>query len=122
MNSYRTSWVLKFRYALTGVVTAVRGGSSFLAHLAITALVIAAAAFFRVSRTEWCLLTGCIATVLAAECFNSALESLAKAITSDHDPRVGQALDMAAGAVLLVAIGSVVIGLLVFTPYILPAR
>ena len=66
-----------------------------------------------ISRTEWCLLILCIALVMTAELFNSALEQLAKAITKEEDPHVRNGLDIASGAVLVAAIGAAVIGLLV---------
>ena len=66
-----------------------------------------------ISRTEWCLLILCIAVVMAAELFNSALEQLAKAITEEKNSHIRNGLDIASGAVLVAAIGAAVIGVLV---------
>jgi len=63
---------------------------------------------------EWCLLVGAIAVVLAAEIFNSAVESLARALGPAWNPRVRDALDMASAAVLVAACGAAVVGLIVF--------
>ena len=52
-----------------------------------------------------------------AEGFNTAIETLADRITSDWDPMIGRAKDVAAGAVLLFVLASIVTGLLVFVPY-----
>ena len=60
-----------------------------------------------------------IALVLAAECLNTALESLADAVAPDPHPLVARAKDAAAGGVLLAAIGAAVIGLLVLGPPLL---
>jgi diacylglycerol kinase (ATP) len=57
-----------------------------------------------------------IALVWVAEAFNSALEALADAVHPNRDPRVGRSKDLAAGAVLVAAIASAVIGALVFGP------
>ena len=113
------SWREKFRDAFRGVWVAVRGSSSFAVHLLVTAAVIVAAAAFQVEPVEWCILAGCIAAVLAAEALNSALESLAKAVSDRHHPRLRDALDVGSGAVLIAALGAAAIGAILFVPRIL---
>jgi diacylglycerol kinase (ATP) len=56
----------------------------------------------------------CITVVQAAELFNSALECLAKAIDTNHNPHIADALDLAGGAVLVTAIGAATVGAIVF--------
>jgi diacylglycerol kinase len=110
----RRPWTRKFADAFRGLKRAVRSQSSFAVHLAVAACVVAVAAVLGVSAGEWCLLAGAIAMVLAAEIFNSSVESLARALGPGWNPRVRDALDMASGAVLVVACGAAVIGLIVF--------
>jgi hypothetical protein len=110
----RRSWAHKFSDAFRGLSRAVRSQSSFAVHLAVAAVVVALAAALRVSAVEWCLLVGAIAVVLAAEIFNSAVESLARALGPAWNPRVRDALDMASAAVLVAACGAAVVGLIVF--------
>jgi diacylglycerol kinase len=114
----KRSWPKRFSDAGRGLWIAVRGGGSYTVHLFTTVAVVAAAAFFRVSPTEWCLLILCIALVFAAEIQNTGLEVLAKAVRQEYDPIVRDALDIGSGAVLAAAIGSVVVGLMIFLPYI----
>lgn len=92
----------------------MRGQSSFRAHFLFALLVIAAAALVRASPIEWAVLLLCIALVLTAEMFNSALESMAKAITDQHDPRLADALDTGSAAVLVAAVGAALVGGIVF--------
>ena len=108
------SWARKFRDAFRGVKEGVHGQSSFFAHFFVTAAVIAVGAILGVSPVEWCLLVLCIAGVLTAEMFNSALESMAKAITGESDPHLGNSLDIGSAAVLLASIGASTIGTIVF--------
>ncbi len=103
-------WSRKFGNALRGLVVGVRGHSSFAVHFPVAVCVIVAGAVLRVSLIEWCLLAGCITAVLAAEMFNSALESLAKAIDVEHNLHLGDALDIGSAAVLVTAIGAAVVG------------
>ncbi len=110
----KRSWVSKFRDAFRGAKTGIRGQSSFLAHCFIAVLVVAAAAAIRVDRYEWCLLLVCIAGVLTAEMFNSALESMAKAVTDRRDPHVGNALDIGSAAVLAASIAASIVGAVIF--------
>ncbi|MBN2580244.1 MAG: diacylglycerol kinase [Pirellulales bacterium] len=107
-------WVNKFRNAFRGVKAGVRGQSSFFVHFFMTAAVIAAAVILDVSLTQWCLLLLCVTIVLTAEMFNSALESMAKAITGNLDPHLENSLDIGSGAVLLASVGAAVVGSIIF--------
>ncbi|MEM8946192.1 MAG: diacylglycerol kinase [Planctomycetota bacterium] len=104
-------WRRKFACAFRGLVIGVRGESSFYVHTFATLAVLIVAAWLRLPSSDWLLLTLCTATVWSAELFNSALERLAKAITTDEHPDIRDALDLASGAVLAVAIGAAIVGL-----------
>lgn len=110
------SWVRKFRDAFRGIKEGVRGQSSFFVHFFIAAAVVAAGAVLQLNCVEWCLLALCIAGVLTAEMFNSALESMAKAITGESDPHLGNSLDIGSAAVLVASIGAAVVGTIIFAP------
>ncbi|MEQ8785892.1 MAG: diacylglycerol kinase [Pirellulaceae bacterium] len=112
----RRTWVRKFRDAFRGLWIGVRGQSSFAVHVPAAALVIAAGVVLKVSLAEWCLLALCITLVLAAEMFNSALESMAKAIDVEHNLHLADGLDIGSAAVLVAALGALVVGLLIFAP------
>ena len=109
------SWTDKFGDALHGLKEGVRGQSSFFVHLFAAAAVIVAAVVLRIDDpTQWCLLLLCIAVVFSAEMFNSALESLAKAITDQFDPHVRTALNVGSAAVLIASIGAALVGTIIF--------
>lgn len=110
----RKHWRDKFAHALHGLRVGVHGHSSFFVHFFSTALVIAAALAMGMEPLEWAILLGCVAAVLTAEMFNSAIESLARALEKSSDPHVRDALDIASSAVLLNAAGAAVVGLLIF--------
>jgi diacylglycerol kinase len=107
-------WVDKFRYAFRGAELGIRGQSSFFVHLFAAAAVVVAGIVLQVTRVEWCLLVLCITGVLTAEMFNSALESMAKAITREQNPHLGGSLDIGSAAVLLASIGAAVVGTIIF--------
>jgi diacylglycerol kinase (ATP) len=108
-----------FRYAGRGILLTLRSQHNAWIHAAATVMVLAGGLTLGLSRLEWCAVVLACAAVWTAEALNTALELLADATTQEMHPRVGQAKDAAAGAVLLAAIGAAVVGLLVFGPHLL---
>lgn len=102
-----------FRNAGAGVAATFVSQPNAKIHATLTVLVVALGLLLGLPRGDWCWLVLAIAMVWAAECMNTALESLADATSPDEHPLVGRAKDAAAGAVLCSAIGAAVIGLLV---------
>ncbi len=113
------SFINKFKCAFRGIAIGSRGQSSFVVHLAVMLLVIAAGFWFDVTLVEWCLLTLCITGVLALELGNSCIETLARAIDRSYNEQLRDALDIASGAVFIGAIGAAVVGAIVFVPHVL---
>jgi diacylglycerol kinase len=107
-------WRDKFREAFRGVKLGVRGHSSFSVHFFFAALVLAAAFALNLDWFEWCLVLGCVGAVIAAELFNSAIETLFHGLDVETKSRIRGCLDIAAGAVLAVSITAATIGLIVF--------
>lgn len=108
------TWAQKFRDAFRGVRCGMRGQSSFRVHIFMAFAVVIAAALLRAQLWQWCALLLCIAGVLTAEMFNSAMEHFAKAVEPNHNPRIGDALDTASAAVLIASLGSAIVGAIIF--------
>ncbi|MEP7166783.1 MAG: diacylglycerol kinase family protein [Candidatus Woesebacteria bacterium] len=91
-------------------------------HLVVGWIVILASIYFRITRTEWMTILLCIAAVLSAETFNTAIEAVCN-VARDHCgakyEHTGAARDMSAGAVLIIAIIAGIIGMIIFTPYLI---
>ena len=87
-------------------------------HLLATLGVVVLGLYFDVSRVEWCVLVLAITAVWCAEGLNTALELLADAAVPARHPLIAKAKDVAAGAVLLTAIGAAVVGVLVLWPHV----
>lgn len=88
-------------------------------HFIAAVAAIALAVFLRCSALEWCLIILCIGIVISAEAVNTAVEKLSDRITTERDPLIGAAKDIAAGAVLIVAAAALAVGLIIFLPKIL---
>jgi len=107
--------------ALRGMGVLLRSQPNARLHLAATVTVGIFGAAFGVTGSEWALIVLAITLVWGAEALNTALEVLADAVEAAYHPMIGKAKDVAAGAVLITAIGAAVIGLLVFVPYVMAA-
>ena len=114
-----TGRIRSFKHAGSGIWTMLRSQHNAWVHAIATVVVCAAGVGFGISKTEWCFVVLAIMAVWTAEALNTAFEFLADATTPEFHPIVKKSKDVAAGAVLLSAIGSVVIGVLVFGPYVI---
>ena len=105
-----------FGPALRGLRLLVAAEHNARIHAAITVIVVALGAVSGLDRLEWSLVVVAAATVWLAEALNTAVERLADAVSLERRPLLGPAKDLAAAAVLLAALGAVLVGLFVFGP------
>ena len=105
-----------FTFAWAGIRNLWLKEKNTRVYLFFTAAVIIAGFVFTVSITEWCILTMLIAAVWCAEALNAAVERNVDLVTAEKKPLAKEAKDLAAGAVLILAIASAVIGLMIFLP------
>lgn len=105
-----------FRYAFHGIYLLIRNEHNAWIHCFITACVLVAGFLTGLSRMEWVAIMLCIGMVFAAEAVNSSIEALADRVSEEYDEAIKRTKDLAAGAVLILAIISVVVGLLIFIP------
>lgn len=82
-------------------------------------IAILASAFFKISLIEWAIIILTIFMVFLAELFNTAIETTIDMFTTEYNEKAKIAKDVSAGAVTLMAICSVIIGLIIFLPKIL---
>jgi diacylglycerol kinase (ATP) len=103
-----------FRYAFRGIATMLRTERNARIHAFATMLVVGFGFGLGVDRSEWIALVLAVALVWAAEGFNTAFESLCDVASPEYHPQVERAKDVAAGAVLLAAMGALAVALLIF--------
>lgn len=105
-----------FRYAARGIRAVFQSQHNAWIHAAASTAVVVAGAIVGLPRVEWCLLVGAIMAVWVAESLNTAFEALCDATSPTIHPLVERAKDIAAGAVLITAVGAIVTGVLIFGP------
>lgn len=113
------SLLRSFSYAIAGIRTAIIQERNIRIHLSISLIVIIFGFFFSISALEWIIILLTIGGVISLEIMNSAIERLVDLVTLDFHPLAKQAKDLAAGAVFSFAIISVIIGIIIFGPYLL---
>ncbi len=82
-------------------------------HTAVMLYVLAFSPFFTLSKTQYAILIITISSVISAEMLNTAAEELADLSAADYNPLARAAKDIAAGAVLVCAFFSVVVGVII---------
>lgn len=108
-----------FVYAWRGILSVIRKEQNAWIHCVAIIIVSGAGFFFEITKGEWIAVILCFGVVLASETFNSAIERLVDMVSPEIKPIAGNIKDMAAGAVLICAITSAIIGLIIFIPYII---
>jgi undecaprenol kinase len=111
--------IRSFYYAISGIVSAIKSERNVRIHLTLSVLVILLGWAFSITRIEWLIVILVIGGMLCSELMNSAIERVVDLVTEDYHPLAKQAKDIAAGAVLLFAITSVVVGIIIFGQRIL---
>lgn len=85
-------------------------------HLFFTMLVVLLGFLLQVSKIEWVFLLLSIGGVISLELINSSIENVVDLVTEDFHPLAKKAKDMAAAAVFMFSIVSIIIGLIIFIP------
>lgn len=106
-----------FKYAFQGIGTIMRTQHSAWLHALATTGVVVVGLLFGISVPEWCWIILAIMAVWTAEALNTAFELLCDVASPEFHPLVQKAKDTAAGAVLISAVGSAVIGLCILVPH-----
>jgi undecaprenol kinase len=105
-----------FRFGFQGIASAAARERNMQIHIFISVIVIIAGFVFSISKIEWIAILLAIGGMIALEMMNTAIERTVDMYTKEFHPLAKQAKDIAAGAVLIFAIISVIIGLIIFLP------
>ena len=111
--------IRSFGHAFAGFGYGLRTQANMRIHILAAAGVIVAGLLLQISPIEWAILVVTIMIVMSAELFNSAIEAVVDRVGCEPHPLSKIAKDMAAGAVLVGALGAVLVGLLIFGPWLL---
>jgi diacylglycerol kinase len=111
-------FIAGFGHAFRGLRYTLHTQRNARVHIAIAILAILLGIVLHISTVEFAIVFVAITGVFVAEMFNTVFEICVNLASPDYNPLAKIAKDVAAGAVLLNAILSIVIGLLVFVPHL----
>jgi diacylglycerol kinase (ATP) len=111
-------FIASFGYAWSGIRVAF-GSQLHLRVQGLAALMVTGFGFyFRISATDWCLLILAIGLVLGLEMMNTAVECLTDLVSPEKQLLAGKVKDIAAGATLVAAVASAILGIIIFAAYL----
>jgi diacylglycerol kinase len=108
-----------FKYAFCGIKYAFKNETNMVIHILIALIVITFGFIFNITNVEWLAVIIIIGLVIAAEMINTSLEVMSDLVSKKYNEQIKAVKDTAAGAVLVLAVTSVVVGIIVFLPYIM---
>jgi diacylglycerol kinase len=113
---HRSNRLASFKYAFSGIWHVVRTQPNARIHLVIACVVVILGIWLGLSTTEWAIIALAIGMVLVAEAFNTVAEAVVDLATAEYHPLAKIAKDVSAGAVLLMAVAAIGVGILILGP------
>lgn len=105
-------------YAIKGAWLLLRHEPSIQVQFVLALLVTVAGFYFDITATEWIMQFLAIGLVMGIEGLNTAVENIADFVHPDFHVKIGRIKDVAAGAVFFAAVIAVIIGIIIYFPYI----
>lgn len=112
-------FINSFKYPISGLRYAYKNEQNLEVDIGIAVLVVILGFLFKISVSEWAILTITVGLVISFELINTALEAVVDLITDKYHPLAKVAKDTSAAAVLILAIVSIIEGLIIFVPKII---
>ncbi len=106
----------KFTNAMKGMVVMVKEEKSLWVHLFATLIVVIMGIVFDITASEWIAIIFAVVLVIGFEIINTAIEYLVDIVSFEYNVKAKKIKDVAAMATLVVTIGAVIVGLIVFGP------
>ena len=108
-----------FKYAFEGIISTIIREQNMTIHFFATIFVVILGLFLNLSTLEWILISLICGLVLATELINTSIEAVVDLVSPKEHPLAKVAKDTAAGAVLVFALVSLIIGFMIFVPKII---
>jgi len=111
--------IKSFKPAIQGLKFLLKGEPNVVVHLVATTSAIVLGFVLQLTLIEWILIILCITSVIGAEALNSGIEKTVDLVTKEHQPLAGKAKDLAAAGVLVISLGALIAGILIFGSHVL---
>lgn len=108
-----------FKYAGKGIIETFKSEKNMKIHIFMTLFVIVLGFLLNISLSEWIICIILFSSVISLEIVNTAIETVVNLVSPNYNELAKRAKDLAAGAVLIAAIASAIIGIIIFLPKII---
>lgn len=109
----------RFKYAFKGIFHALVNEANFRIQVLYTIVVIYAGIYFSITPTDWALIVLSLGFLLSAEMVNTAVENVIDHVIHHYDESARIIKDLSAGFVLVTGICTLLVGIIVFSPYMI---
>lgn len=114
MNWKKQNFFKAFKNSLNGIFYTLKKERNIKIQLIIGILAVVLGVLLKISLIEWTILVITMFIVIVSELINTAIENTVDLITTEYNEKAKIAKDVAAGAVLIAAMNSVIVGILIF--------
>jgi diacylglycerol kinase (ATP) len=111
-------WLKSANFAIEGILHGAKTQRHLRYHFFSAGLVLFLSYLLGITRIEFVLISLTVIVVIAAEMLNSSVEAIVDILSPDYSEKARVAKDIAAGAVLIAAFGSAVLGYIILFPYL----
>jgi diacylglycerol kinase len=108
-----------FGYAINGLKYTIRTQHNFTIHLVLAIIAIILGFVLNISNLEWITIIIVIGLVMSAEIFNTSVEEIVNLVSPSKNSKAGIIKDLAAGAVFVLSIVALIVGIIIFLPKII---
>lgn len=117
--SKKRNTINSFKYAFDGIKTALINEPNFRIHAIASIFAMTLGFYFQISKDDWMILVLTISSVVILELINTSIEAIVDLISPKINPLAKIAKDVSAAAVLISSASAIIIGALIFLPFIL---
>ncbi len=114
-----STFINNVRFANAGIRYFFKTERNGRIQFVVSCIILIASWFFKINRIEWCVVLFCIALVTVLEMVNTALERVCAMLSTEYHPMIKIIKDVSAGAVWWASIFCIIIGTIIFLPYVI---
>ncbi len=107
-----------FKVSVRGLFVLARAEVNVILEFVLGITAISLGFLLNISKNEWMVILIMVFLVIFAELINTAIEKIMDFIELEYNEKVRDIKDLSAGAVFLIVILSIIIGLIIFGPKI----
>ena len=118
-KNFRGSLARSFLFALEGLTFVIRNERNIKIHLTLAIIMTGLSYWLQITKIEWIILFLLIGGMIVIEIINTAIENVVDLVTNDYHPLAKISKDVAAAAALVYAVIAVLVGIILYAPYVI---